>query len=304
MGTLKTLPGVIDTSARDAPGWGSVGGMTINGQSSFNFSYDGVDQQGHRIEFRQLRRARARLDRRSQSAVVEFPGRVRPQLGRDDHRRHQERHPRASRARAAYYKRDEELKRTRGIAGAAAMPPDNYGQLELRKPPYRFDNTAWTIGGPLVLPGTVQQQSRQAVLLLLAGPAAAQRSGQPVEQHDADGARAQRRFLADRRQPTAIGIWIKDPLLAAQGLACNVNTGGPGCFANNIIPANRINAFGQQMLNLFPMPNCRRSERHRASTTTRIRTSWTSRGTTRCCASTGTSSRRRRSTRACSSATR
>ncbi len=42
MGTLKTLPGVVDTSARDAPGWGSVGGMTINGQQNFNFSYDGV----------------------------------------------------------------------------------------------------------------------------------------------------------------------------------------------------------------------------------------------------------------------
>ena len=42
MGSLKTLPGVIDTSARDAPGWGSVGGMSINGQTSFNFSYDGV----------------------------------------------------------------------------------------------------------------------------------------------------------------------------------------------------------------------------------------------------------------------
>lgn len=42
MGTLKVLPGVVDTSARDAPGWGSVGGLTINGQSSFNFSYDGI----------------------------------------------------------------------------------------------------------------------------------------------------------------------------------------------------------------------------------------------------------------------
>jgi carboxypeptidase family protein len=42
MGTLKVLPGVIDTSARDAPGWGSVGNMSINGQTSFNFSYDGV----------------------------------------------------------------------------------------------------------------------------------------------------------------------------------------------------------------------------------------------------------------------
>src|SRR4029079_8652536 len=42
MGTLKLLPGVIDTSARDAPGWGSGGNMTINGMAQFNFSYDGV----------------------------------------------------------------------------------------------------------------------------------------------------------------------------------------------------------------------------------------------------------------------
>ena len=49
--------------------------------------------------------------------------------------------------------------------------------------------------------------------------------------------------------------WIRDPNLAAQGLACNVNTGGPGCFPNNQIPANRINPIGQRMLNLFPLPN-------------------------------------------------
>src|SRR5436189_3397383 len=36
------LHGVMDPSAREAPGWGSVGGMSINGQTSFNFSYDGV----------------------------------------------------------------------------------------------------------------------------------------------------------------------------------------------------------------------------------------------------------------------
>jgi hypothetical protein len=42
-GLLKTLPGVIDTSAREAPGWGSMGDLSINGRSGgFNFSYDGV----------------------------------------------------------------------------------------------------------------------------------------------------------------------------------------------------------------------------------------------------------------------
>lgn len=41
-GLLKTLPGVIDTSAREAPGWGSMQNLSINGRGSFNFSYDGV----------------------------------------------------------------------------------------------------------------------------------------------------------------------------------------------------------------------------------------------------------------------
>ena len=39
---LKLLPGVVDTSNREAPGWGSMGGLSINGRSAFNFSYDGV----------------------------------------------------------------------------------------------------------------------------------------------------------------------------------------------------------------------------------------------------------------------
>ena len=41
-GMLKLLPGVIDTTNREAPGWGSMGGLSINGRTSFNFSYDGV----------------------------------------------------------------------------------------------------------------------------------------------------------------------------------------------------------------------------------------------------------------------
>src|SRR5205807_648705 len=41
-GLLKLLPGVVDTSNREAPGWGTMGGLTINGRGSFNFAYDGV----------------------------------------------------------------------------------------------------------------------------------------------------------------------------------------------------------------------------------------------------------------------
>ena len=40
LGTLMTLPGVIDTSNREAPG--STGGLSINGQTSIAFAYDGI----------------------------------------------------------------------------------------------------------------------------------------------------------------------------------------------------------------------------------------------------------------------
>ena len=41
-GMLKLLPGVIDTRNREAPGWESMNNLTINGRTSFNFSYDGI----------------------------------------------------------------------------------------------------------------------------------------------------------------------------------------------------------------------------------------------------------------------
>ena len=41
-GYLKLLPGVIDTRNREAPGWENMNNLSINGRTSFNFSYDGV----------------------------------------------------------------------------------------------------------------------------------------------------------------------------------------------------------------------------------------------------------------------
>ena len=46
--------------------------------------------------------------------------------------------------------------------------------------------------------------------------------------------------------------YIRDPL---SGQACNVNSGGPGCFAGNVIPQARIDPVGRAILNLLPLPN-------------------------------------------------
>ena len=69
-----------------------MGGLSINGRSSrLQLLLRRRHQQGHRLEQRQLRRAGARLDRGSPRPDLELPGRVRPQLRRDDHRHHPQR---------------------------------------------------------------------------------------------------------------------------------------------------------------------------------------------------------------------
>jgi len=47
-------------------------------------------------------------------------------------------------------------------------------------------------------------------------------------------------------------VFIRDPL---SNQPCGTNTGGGGCFPNNQIPANRISADGQKILNFYPTPN-------------------------------------------------
>ena len=251
MGALKVLPGVIDTSARDAPGWGSVGSMTINGQGSFNFSYDGVTNK----------------DTGSNSGNYAAPGLDSIAEVKIQASNFQAEYGRSSgatitvvtksgsrnfRGSAAFFKRHEALntntweRRRQCDAGQPAS---------CEKARYRFDNTAWTIGGPVLLPGTDFNHNRDRLFFFFSQdllprndpgnleistmPTAAERAGDFSQTFDSQG---RLRF-------------IRDPLLGAQGLACNVNTGGPGCFPDNKIPADRINRMGQMMLGLFPLPN-------------------------------------------------
>ena len=249
MGSLKMLPGVIDTSARDAPGWGSVGGMSINGQTSFNFSYDGVTNKDTGSNSGNY--AAPALDSiaevkvqasnfqaeygRSSGATITV---VTKSGTRDFH------------GSAAYYKRSEKFntntwdRRRQCDAGQTAS---------CAKAPYRFDNTAWTIGGPVLVPGTDFNHNRDKLFFFFSqdllprnDPGTLQLSTMPTALERAGD------FSQTVNSAGQIR-WIRDPNLT--GLACNVNTGGPGCFPDNKIPANRINAIGQRMLNLFPLPN-------------------------------------------------
>jgi carboxypeptidase family protein len=156
MGTLKTLPGVVDTSARDAPGWGSVGGMTVNGQGSFNFSYDGVtnkDTGSNSGNYAapgldsiaevklQASNFQAEYGRTSGATIV-----VVTKSGSSKFR-----------GSAAYFRRNEEFNaNTWDRRRSCDANPIVNGQPNpnCQKAPYRYNNTAWTFGGPVLIPGS------------------------------------------------------------------------------------------------------------------------------------------------------
>ncbi len=249
-GMLKILPGVVDTSAREAPGWGSMGGLTINGRSGgFNFSYDGVTNkdtgsnsgnyaapaldsiaevrvQASNFQAEYGRSSGATISVITRSGTKDFHG------------------------TAAFYKRDDKWngneflrKQQCGLGVTAQCDP----------PLYDFDNTAWTLGGPVLIPGTDFNKGRNKLFFfwsqdILARtdpgtlnqrrmPTALERSGDFSQTFDAQGRL----------------IFIRDPRIS--GGNCNSVSGGTGCFENNRIPASRINPTAQALLNLFPLPN-------------------------------------------------
>ena len=300
MGSLKTLPGVIDTSARDAPGWGSVGSMTINGQNSFNFSYDGVTNKDTGSNSGNY--AAPALDSiaevkvqasnfqaeygRSSGATITV---VTKSGTRDFH------------GTAAYYKRNEKFN-TNYLGSPPPVRRRPARELRQGALPVRQHGVDDRRSGSRAR-HRLQQESRQAVLLLLAGSSAAQRSRHAAAEHDADGARALRRLFADVRQPGPPGLH--------QGSRRSRRRAWRATSTPAVPDASRATRF-RPTASARSGSRCSACSRCRtrptrlaaASTTTRTRTSSRSRATTRWRASTTTSRTTPRSTRACSSATR
>ncbi len=248
-GMLKLLPGVIDTSAREAPGWGSMGGLSINGRGGgFNFSYDGVTNKDTGsnsgnyaapaldsiAEVRvQTSNFQAEYGRSSGATIT-----VITRSGSKDFR-----------GSAAFYKRDDALNGNEFNRRAQCA----LGQTVQCKPPlYTFDNGAWTLGGPVLVPGTEFNKGRNKLffffsqdilsrtdpgnLNLRGMPTALERAGNFSQTFDTQGRL----------------VNIRDPQLAG---SCSATTGGPACFPGNMIPAGRINPLAQTLMNLFPLPS-------------------------------------------------
>ena len=133
-----------------------------------------------------------------------------------------------------YYGRHENLNATNFFTNRA----------NAQKPRYRFNTYGANVGGPFPKTDNIYFfYSLEAPLVSRPGPL---RNWTMPTDREMQGDFSQT-LNSDGRL-----IHIKDPL--RQG-SCSAVDGGPGCFPDNIIPAERINASGRALLNMLPRAN-------------------------------------------------
>ena len=252
LGMLKLLPGVVDTNPREAPSWNLLTGLTINGRSSgFNLTYDGITNK----ETATAATSRPpRLDSIAEMprAVVELPGRVRPQLRRVDHASSPAAGRSDFRGSAAFYKRDAALNGNEYLPERAVRAGRSAGRLRagvLRVRQRRVDARAvpsWCLGSDF---------NRSATGCSSSGRRKCWRG--PIPGRSTCGACRRRSNVpgTSRRPSTALGrlIFIRDPQLLG-GLQRR-DRRARAVSPDNVIPAESHRPDGQALLNLFPLPN-------------------------------------------------
>lgn len=249
VGMLKLLTGVVDTNAREAPSWNVLSGLTINGRNAlnFNFAYDGInnkDTAGGNLaapsvdsigEIRvQSANFQAEYGRSSGASIN-----VITRSGSKNFR-----------GSAAFYKRDAALN------GNEYLRKQQCGQgdrLACEPPLYRFDNVAWTVSGPILLPSTQFNRPRNRLFFFWSQERLARTDPGTLNLRRMPTPQERVGDFSQTKDHQGRLLNIRDPTLSG---ACNpTGPAGPACFPDNIIPAHRIDPTGQAFLRLFSLPN-------------------------------------------------
>jgi hypothetical protein len=109
------------------------------------------------------------------------------------------------------------------------------------RPRYRYQNPGGTIGGPLIIPGTNFNKSRQKLFFFFSYDKMVNNTVGTAT-FTMPSALERRGDFSQTVTTTGAQVPIYDPLTQTQ-------------FPGNVVPANRISPQGQAMLSLFPLPD-------------------------------------------------
>jgi hypothetical protein len=234
MGTAKLLPGIIDTANRESPGWNDLVGININGTraGAIDLNLDGITS----LDTGSLTGPYLAPSIDAVAEVKVLLSNYQAEYGRSSGGTINtviKSGTRELHGGAYYYLRNEALNANEFFNN----------KNNVKRPRYRYNYPGYFVGGPVLLPGTNFNKNRDKLFffwsqefLPLTSPSSIstqtfptqlERQGDFSSSVDANGAL----------------IPINDPLNGGQA------------FPGNVVPTSRIDANGQTLLGLLPLPN-------------------------------------------------
>ncbi|HXG35159.1 MAG TPA: carboxypeptidase regulatory-like domain-containing protein [Bryobacteraceae bacterium] len=232
LGHLRLLPGVVDTRNREAPGWNNLVGVFVNGnrQSTINLTLDGVSSldTGSMLgpylapSVDAVAELKVLLTNYQAEYGRSSGGTVNTVIKSGTREYH---------GVAYYFKRNEAFNANEFFRNRDGLP----------RPRYRFDYPGYNIGGPVPLPG--YNRNRDKLFFFWSQEFLPRKYPTQIGRRTFPTELERRGDFSQTLDQNGRLIPVLDPLAGRQP------------FPGNVIPPSRIDANGQKLLSLFPMPN-------------------------------------------------
>jgi hypothetical protein len=122
----------------------------------------------------------------------------------------------------------------------------------LPKPKLHIDTPGFNLGGPVYIPGLYDHKDAKKLFFFYSFEAPQVQKPGPVRLYRMPTAAERAGDFSQTVDANGKLMFIKDPLSSG---ACSVTAGGPGCFAGNVIPAQRFDPNALALMKMLPLPN-------------------------------------------------